>query len=321
MIIFKNYQFVLSVNYSYNISNPDKPKISIFMPIYNKNKYIKKSIQSIQNQSLKDLEIIAINDYSNDTSLKILQELKNNDSRIKIINNDKNYGLLYSRAMGILNSNGEYIMNLDPDDELEGPDNLDYLYKKVKKRKVDLISFGVLFKNNNAIVNKCTNYHKVYRQPELFTSIFNSENKLNDFLVWNKLVKRNIYLKAYEQFKDKIYKEKWNYHEDNIWSILVNKFANNKICVKKLIYIYNNLNDSLMNNRHDLMELNNILYRHFMFNKIFNNKKDGNKYLYAEYLEIISFIEESDNYYLFTFINVNMIINKNKFIKLYNKKD
>ena len=52
-----------------------------------------------------------------------------NDSRIKIVNNNKNRGLLYSRAMGIINSKGEYIMNLDPDDELEGPDNLEYLFR------------------------------------------------------------------------------------------------------------------------------------------------------------------------------------------------
>ena len=66
------------------------------------------------------------------------------DARIKIINNDRNRGLLYSRAIGILNSKGEYLMNLDPDDELAGRDNLDYLYKIVNKLKVDVISFGYI---------------------------------------------------------------------------------------------------------------------------------------------------------------------------------
>ena len=67
-----------------------------------------------------------------------------NDLRIKIINNDKNRGLLYSRAMGILNSKGEYLMNLDPDDEFKGSDNLEYLYKMAKKSKIDFISFGFI---------------------------------------------------------------------------------------------------------------------------------------------------------------------------------
>ena len=108
--------------------NSNQPKISIFIPIYNKERYIKRCIESIQNQTLKNIEIIAVNDYSNDSSLDIIKECSKNDSRIKIVNNDKNYGLLYSRAMGILNSTGEYLMNLDPDDELEGSDNLEFLY-------------------------------------------------------------------------------------------------------------------------------------------------------------------------------------------------
>ena len=272
------------------------PKISIFLPIYNKEKYIKRSIESIQSQTLKEIEIIAINDCSNDTSLKILEEIAKNDLRIKIINNDKNYGLLYSRAIGILNSKGEYILNLDPDDEFEGPNNLEYLYKNAKKFKTDIISFGALFKYNDQFTIKCSNFHSIYRQPKLFQSAFNSTNNLNDYLIWNKLIKKELYLYVYEIFKSKIYKEKWNYHEDNIWSILVNKYAKSMRCVNKLIYIYNDQNDSLMKNRHDLMELNCLIYRHEMYKEIFRTKNDE-KYLIPEYFEIINFLEESDNYY------------------------
>ena len=276
--------------------NENIPKISIFIPIYNKEKYIKKCIENIQNQTLKDIEIIAVNDFSNDSSLEIIKEYSKNDKRIKIVNNDENYGLLYSRAMGIINSKGEYLMNLDPDDEFQGPDNLEFLYNKAKKAKVDLISFATLFKCDEQIAIKCTNFHKIYRQPQIFESAFNSTNNLKDFLIWNKLVKKEIYLQAYNIFKQKIYNEKWNYHEDNIWSILVNKYAQKMICINKLIYIYNQQNDSLMKNRYDKIELNNLMSRHLMYKEIFKSKKEE-KYLIAEYLEIISFIEESDNFY------------------------
>ena len=94
------------------IMNNDIPKISIFLPIYNKAKYLKRSISSIQRQSIKDIEIIAVNDCSTDNSLDILNEMMRKDQRIKIINNKKNHGLLFSRAMGILNSKGEYLMFL-----------------------------------------------------------------------------------------------------------------------------------------------------------------------------------------------------------------
>jgi glycosyltransferase involved in cell wall biosynthesis len=191
IILIFIYNILISSNIKKN-ENIDIPSISVFVPIYNKNKYLKKSFESIQKQTLKNIEIIAINDFSNDTSLQVLEELAKTDSRIKIINNDRNYGLLYSRAIGILNCRGEYILNLDPDDEFEGLDNLEYLYKIAKKSNLDIVSFGTLFKYNNQYTIKCSNFHKIYRQPKLFTSAFNSTNNLNDFLIWNKLIKKEL---------------------------------------------------------------------------------------------------------------------------------
>ena len=123
------------------------PKISIFLPIYNKEKYIIRSIKSIQNQTLKELEIVAVNDYSTDKTYMILTEMALKDKRIKIINNTKNSGLLYSRAMGIIHSSGEYLMNLAPDDQLFSSDNLEYLYNKAKNTSIDIISFNYLIKS------------------------------------------------------------------------------------------------------------------------------------------------------------------------------
>ena len=130
------------------------PKISVFLPIYNGEKTIKKSIRSIQDQTLTDLEIIAVNDCSNDSTLNILNELSKTDNRIKIVNNDKNYGLLYSRAMGILNSTGEYLLNLDADDEIKSTDSLEYLYNKVQNSKVDIVGFDIFDVKKNKTI-KC----------------------------------------------------------------------------------------------------------------------------------------------------------------------
>ena len=79
-------------------------------------KTIKAAVRSIQNQNMADIEIILVNDKSTDSSLKIIQELSEEDPRIKIFNNEKNMGTLYSRSLGILKSQGKYIMNLDNDD-------------------------------------------------------------------------------------------------------------------------------------------------------------------------------------------------------------
>ena len=87
----------------------------------------------------------------------------------------------------------------------------------------------------------CSSLKNIYFQPE----IINTYYKHIDYLIWNKLVKKKIFLKAFELFKEYIYKEKWNYSEDEIWSALIYKYANSLVCIEKTINIYNMNNNSL----------------------------------------------------------------------------
>ena len=289
------------------------PKISIFLPIYNKANYLKKSIGSIQIQTIKDIEIIAVNDCSEDNTLEVLKEMEKKDKRIKIINNDKNRGLLYSRAMGILNSKGKYLMNLDPDDEFKDSDNLEYLYKIANKLRIDVISFGFIKKNKLSSTQNylCSNFNIIYYQPE----IVNSYYKKIDYLIWNKFIKKDLFLKAYEIFKEQIYAEKWNYNEDEIWSALIYNYANSMICVNKTIYIYNINNDSLKKNKYNILYLKNLINWIEMFTKIFNNKK-GKIMLINRFSQLIKNINENKTIFL-NIINKNSEI-KNKYIKIFN---
>ena len=283
------YLFLLINNFRLKYRKK-KPKISLFLPIYNQEKYLTKCIQSIQNQTLKDIEIIAVNDHSTDNSLNILKKISKYDDRIKIVNNDKNHGLLYTRAMGIINTSGEYIMNVDADDELADKENLELLYKEILKTKADIIAFNIFDKKLNKFI-KCQRKTQIQKQPKLFESIFGGNYIIEDYLIWNKLIKKEIFLKAYEFFKDEIYNGKWNYNEDEMWSILVNKYAENKSCVNKLVYIYNYNNDSLMNKRNGTILFQNFLYRHDMYKKIFI-KKEEEKYLIAEYYFFLNWLED-----------------------------
>ena len=131
--------------------------------------------------------------------------------------------------MGILKSTGEYIINLDPDDFLNGNNALEYLYQVANKFRVDVISFGILDNYNYSL--KCSNFKKILRQPKLLEHAFRYNNDINDYLLWNKLKKRKIMLMSYEYFKSNIFSEKWNYGEDTIWSILINKYAKSMICI------------------------------------------------------------------------------------------
>lgn len=110
-----------------------KPKITTLTACYNREKTIKATIMSIQNQNMSDIEILVINDASTDSSLNILKLLQKQDPRIRIINNKKNMGPLYSKSIGALNSNGKYIMHLDSDDFLLMKIYLIYVMKKLKK--------------------------------------------------------------------------------------------------------------------------------------------------------------------------------------------
>jgi len=191
-------------NSSFKISK--KPKISIIIPVYNSQKTIKSAIRSIQNQDMINIEIILINDFSKDNSSKILENIQKEDPRIKIINNNKNMGILYSRCIGVLSSNGKYILNLDQDDMFLDEDIFNKLYRSAKKGNFDIISFIEVQGNNyyispeKMIDGACTHHPEgltVY-QPELsYYPFFKKESFSNvDIQIWGKLFKAKIYKNA-----------------------------------------------------------------------------------------------------------------------------
>ncbi len=90
------------------------PKISVIMPVYMAEKYVKDAVQSILNQSYSDFELIIIDDKGTDNSISIIEGIK--DCRIKILENDSNRGIAFSRNKGIEKATGEYIALMDDDD-------------------------------------------------------------------------------------------------------------------------------------------------------------------------------------------------------------
>ena len=94
----------------------ENPKISSITPVYNSKDFISRAIKSIQNQNILDIEIILIDDYSTDGTLKLIKNIQKEDPRIKIIENKKNRGILYSRSIGVLSAKGKYLFSLDNDD-------------------------------------------------------------------------------------------------------------------------------------------------------------------------------------------------------------
>ena len=117
-----------------------RPKISIIVPIYNVEAYLDHTLYSVINQTLKDIEIICVNDCSTDRSQDILDRFLAEDARIKLIRNTENIGVGLSRKKAIEYATGEYIMFLDGDDYLD-VSACKKLYYTMQKQPVDIIQF------------------------------------------------------------------------------------------------------------------------------------------------------------------------------------
>ena len=169
--------------------------ISVIIPVYNSQKTITKSIISIQNQKKPTYEIILINDCSSDNSKRIIENLKIKDSRIKIINNRKNMGTLYSRCIGVLFSKGKYIFPLDNDDMFL--ENIFWsIYKEAYNNDYDIVGFKALRGNSyysqiKEMYDDPLHMHRnglIVYQPEL--SHFSLLNK--ECHIWGKSIKAKI---------------------------------------------------------------------------------------------------------------------------------
>lgn len=124
--------------------------ISIIIPCYNIENYIEKCIESIENQTYKDIEIIAVDDCSKDGTLVKLKELQEKYSNLQVYQNDKNRGAAYSRNFAMKKAKGEYIGFVDSDDYITD-DYYEKLMETAEKEKADLVAtdIEIVYENNS----------------------------------------------------------------------------------------------------------------------------------------------------------------------------
>ena len=117
--------------------------VSVIVPVYNSEKYLRECVDSILGQTFENIEVIFVDDGSDDNSLDILHEYEKQDSRIKVIQN-KHCGGGAARNTGIENAHGEYIMFFDSDDYMESQ-LIEKAYNKCKSENADITVFSVRF--------------------------------------------------------------------------------------------------------------------------------------------------------------------------------
>lgn len=171
-------------------------KVSVIIPVYNVEVYLRKCLDTLINQTLKDIEYICINDGSTDNSLLILEEYAQKDSRFIIINQE-NQGQGAARNKGLEFVKGEYIGFVDPDDWIES-DMYEEMYNKAKKYDVDIIECNRNFYRNNLLEKKEDNQKLIYKntnQEIIYENIYQPLTFFENFLdvysgsVLNKLFK------------------------------------------------------------------------------------------------------------------------------------
>ena len=214
-------------------------KISVIVPVYNVEKYLKKCLDSILNQTLKDIEVICIDDGSTDSSLQILKEFSNKDSRVVVISQD-NSGPAKTRNKGIELATGEYLTFVDSDDWIE-LDALEKLYDNATLNNSEVVLF-------NAIEHRINNnFHKRIYLPiddniDYSNFVFDYNYRRNlvmnyFFVIWSKLYKTSFLRNNGLHFDGSL-----KMFEDVPFHIETMIYAKRISYLPEILYNYNKLN-------------------------------------------------------------------------------
>ena len=236
------------------ISSNNNPKISAIIPIYNNAEKIKLTIYSIQKQNLSDIEIIIIDDNSEDNSVELIEQIQQEDPRIKLLKNKNNKGILYTRSIGTLNSKGKYIFPINSGDIFIN-DIFHICEEEAELNNIDILEFsGYNYSISNQTVSSIPNQlfvkyrknGKIILQPDLSKFMYKNKNESNvyemiDELIWGKCIKSNIYKKTIDMLNFVIYTEKVFFYESQIINFGLFKVANSFkfININGIIHMHN----------------------------------------------------------------------------------
>ena len=209
----------------------DNVNISVIMPVYNSEKYLNKSIESVLGQSYKDFELILVDDGSTDSSGKICDEYAVSDTRIKVIH-QANGGVSKARNTGIARSVGKYILFLDSDDEMD-QNLMEENFKIIEKLDPDILIFNFRYVFPDHTTENGFKQNKLFfgDNRKFFDEKLEKvvENELMN-APWNKIIRKEMI-----QNNNLHFDERFSILEDAMFSISACTVANS-ICVNSNIY-------------------------------------------------------------------------------------
>ena len=269
------------------LSVKNKNLVSIILPVYNVEQYLDECIQSLLEQSHKNIEIIFVDDGSTDNSSKILDDYKRKDSRIKVYHK-QNGGVSSAKNVGLKHATGEYITFVDPDDYVS-PDYVEYLLHLIKNNDADIAYTRYFFDNYN---------NKQVKEEDI--NIIDYDMALYEILtyqisvaVWNKIYKKDLLLNNNIRFYEDVFMgEGFNFN------ILAFKNSNKIAVSNRKIYFYRRDNNNSATTKFKIEKWKNAL---FAIERIKENLKDNDT---KKIKDALLFAEWRTNIDAYTLLNI-----------------
>lgn len=249
----------------------EKVKVSVIIPVYNVEKYLDRCVQSVLNQTLKEIEIILIDDGSTDSSLTICNKYAEKDSRVQVYSN-KNIGQGLERNFGIKKAIGKYIAFLDSDDQYK-EDALKKLYQKAIENDADIVSGGYADVYSEKIIkehflkNEILDNEKKIKMAMLdMISYEKKDGYFGCIAVWDSIFKRELIVDKNIEFLS----EREIYSEDLFFKLTAMFYSKKIILCSDIIYLYQ-VNENSFTNKINIAVLDRIVNLYENINVKFDN--------------------------------------------------
>lgn len=272
-------------------------KVSIIITVYNLEKYINRCLESIINQTFKDIEILVVNDGSTDESLNIIKEKAFLDNRIIIIDK-KNEGISKARISGYMKSKGEYILFVDGDDYLD-KNAIEILYNTAKSDDYDIVQYKYMINYEDG--RKGRNKSVLIDEKDFINNDLIKLNLLGNtiFSIWSKFIKRDFINRNNIELPKNI-----SFAEDVALTCVLSIYKPKFIFIDEYLYIYNRRENSISHkissNLLDINEAMEYIRFHLKKNNLYLKYKD--EYDYLVYMQ--SFFYRIEDMFLKNDINM-----------------
>ena len=278
--------------------------VSIIIPIYNSEKFLRHSIESILSQTYKNIEVLLIDDGSTDNSLEICNFFHKKDERVRVIS-IKNQGVSNARNLGIKNSLGKYIMFCDSDDLYHKK----YIQIIVRNLELTNSELGVCqyyrFTERSCIKElTVVDSSKQYSNQNEIYNLILFDDEISGY-IWNKIFIRDIIVKNKLYFNPLIHEI-----EDLCFVIDYLKYVKKIIQIEEQLYFYRDNPQSIMNQRFNLKKYSSIYGRLHVYTEIKNSKvnNDIKKNVWIQLIQCcFSYVKQ--------IIFSRTFINKKKYLK------